>query len=479
MATKMIFTVLALLPLWWLNGCAAVGPDYRTPETAVPAGWSAFLADGVETRAVRDETLAAWWRQLDDPILAELIDRAALGNLDLRQAESRLRQARAERGGEWSRHFPSVNASGSYSRSRTGSGSSAELFQAGLDAAWEIDVFGGTRRAVEAADAGIGASEADLRDVLVSLLAEVALNYIDLRSIQAQLAVATDNLAIQGDSWQLTQWRAEAGLVSVLDVEQARYALEQTRAQVPSLHTALSKAQNTLAVLLALPPGTLNSLLDETGSVPLPPEDITIGLPAEMLRRRPDVRRAERQLAAQTARVGVVTADLYPKITLPGSIGFEALSFGSLLDSNSSRARIAPGFSWNIFDAGRIRSNIEVQNALQEQALLRYEEAVLTALQEVEDALVAFADERQRLEALTTAAAAAERATELAEQQYASGLVDFQVVIESQRSRLNLQSQQVSSEGQVTANLVRLYKSLGGGWEPLSRTLSNEEGVTP
>lgn len=450
----------------WLAGCAAVGPDYRAPDLAAPDRWQADSSAGV-SRDSRPEALAKWWEALNDPLLGQLIEQAVAGNLDLRQARSRVRQARAERGMTQADTLPTVDASGSFSRSRGTSGIISNLYRLGLDASWEADVFGGLRRSVEAADATVEANEANLRDVLVSLLGEVALAYLDVRAYQNQIAVVEKNLATLTETYDLMAWRVEAGQIGQLDVEQARYNLEQTRAQLPSLRTSLNQAKNSLAVLLGRQPGALHALLDEPKPIPAPPSEVAVGVPAETLRQRPDVREAERELAARTATVGVATADLYPKFSLSGSIGLEALSSGKLLSASSRTWRIAPGVDWNIFDAGRIRKNIEVRNALQEQALLSYETTVLEALQEVEDALGAYADERERRASLDLATQAASRAADLARQQYQAGLVDYLTVLETQRSLLSLRQALIESEGKVTGNLVRLYKALGGGWGSL------------
>ena len=262
----------------------------------------------------------------------------------------------------------------------------------------------------------------------------------------------------------MTQWRFEAGLTTQLDVEQAKLNLEQTRAQIPSLQTGLEAAKNRLAVLLGKHPGNLENELAERKSIPTAPLTIAVGVPADVLRNRPDVRKAERQLAAQTARIGVSTADLYPKLSLTGSIGLEALSPGKLFASGNDSYGLSLPISWNLFDAGRVRQNIKVQNALQEQALVRYEAAILSALEEVENALIAYAQEQNRLQALSLAEQAAEKAFDLAKSRYTSGLTDFQVVLDSQRSLLSAQDSRVVSEAQVTADLIGLYKKLGGGW---------------
>jgi len=291
---------------------------------------------------------------------------------------------------------------------------------------------------------------------------------VEARTYQATLAVAEANLKAQQETYQLTRWRYEAGLSDELAVDQARYNLESTRSQIPTLRTGLEGAKNRLAVLAGEPPGTVHGELAESRPIPVIPLEVAIGVPADALRHRPDVRQAERELAAQTARIGVATADLYPKFTLKGSIGLEALSLGNLISTGSRAFSIGPRITWPIFDAGAIRQNIEVQSALQEQALIQYEAVVLSALEEVENALVAYANEQVRRQSLLEAAQAAEQTVNLARTRYASGLIDFQVVLDAERSLLSLQSQLAESDGAVTSNLITLYKVLGGGWIPLT-----------
>jgi multidrug efflux system outer membrane protein len=298
----------------------------------------------------------------------------------------------------------------------------------------------------------------------VSLMAEVALNYVEVRTFQKRLDVAEENLKAQAETYDLTVFRFEAGLASALDMEQAKYNLENTRSQIPTLRIGLEEAKNRLAVLVGTHPGTLHADLSAKKPIPVPSLEIAVGVPAEVLRRRPDIRKAERELAAQTARVGVATAELYPKFSLLGSIGLEALSFGDLFSTRNRSDIIGPSVSWNIFDAGAIRKNIEVQNTLQEQALLKYEAAILNALEDVENALVAYAQDQYRRESLTQATQAAERAVDLALKQYSSGIMDFQDVLEAQRSLLSFQDRLAESDGAVTSNLISLYKALGGGW---------------
>jgi NodT family efflux transporter outer membrane factor (OMF) lipoprotein len=455
-----------------LAGCATVGPDYVPPDVSPPAQWNAQLEGSLTAERVDTQTLAKWWSALNDPTLTNLVDRAIQGNLDLRQAWNRIREARARRGISEAGRFPTIGATGSGKRSRsskeTGSGTERRLYSAGFDASWELDLFGGIRRSIEAAEADLEASQEDLRDVLVSLVAEVALNYVEVRSFQARLSAAEANRDAQEETYTLVRSRFEAGLISRLDVEQAKANLENTRSQVPTLEIGLEQAKNRLGVLLGENPGSIHDELSGREPIPVTPLEVVVGVPADVLRRRPDVRRAERQLAAQTARIGVATADLYPKFTLPGSIGLEALSLGKLFRSDARTYGIGPSITWTIFDAGRIRRNIEVQNALQEKALLDYEGAILTALEDVENALVAYAKEQVRRQSLSEASQASQRAVDLAQSQYFSGLADFQSVLDAQRSLLSLKGQLAESEGQVTSNLIMLYKALGGGWTSMA-----------
>jgi NodT family efflux transporter outer membrane factor (OMF) lipoprotein len=460
-----------LTVLLLLAGCTTVGPDYVPPEVSAPSQWTAQLEGGLTPACMDTQTLANWWATLNDPILSSLIEPAAAGNLDLKEGRARVREARARRGISRADRFPTIGAAGSASWKRgskeTGSGETRDLYTAGFDASWELDLFGGVRRSVESAEAELQASEEDLRDILVSLLAEVALNYVEMRSFQTRLSIAEANLDAQEETYNITQWRFQAGLTTQLDVEQAKYNLEHTRSQIPTFQTGVEQAGNRLAVLLGQHPGFLKDALAQRKAIPVTALEVAVGVPADVLRRRPDVRRAERQLAAQTAQVGVATAQLYPKLSLIGSIGLEALSLGNLFTSGARTSAIGSNIGWTIFDAGRIRQNIRVQTALQEQALIQYEAAVLTALEEVENALVAYADEQVRRRSLVEASRAAQRAVDLARSQYLSGLTDFQSVLDAQRSLLSFKDRLAESEGEVTSNLIILYKALGGGWTSL------------
>ncbi|MGD8469784.1 MAG: efflux transporter outer membrane subunit [Desulfobacterales bacterium] len=463
--------LLAAVIVLVLAACAAVGPDYVPVEPKAPSKWQTDLEDGLNEAPLNPETMAQWWTTINDPQLTSLEQRAVKGNLDLQQARARIREARALRGISQAQLFPTVDTTVSITRNRssesTGTGSTETLYAAGFDAGWELDIFGGLRRAVEAAQADLEASQQQLHDVLVSLLAEVALNYLEVRTFQARLAVTEKNIKAQQETYELNHSRYQAGIISELPVKQALYNLERSRSQIPILQTGLAAAKNRLAVLLGESPGVLDDELEEMKPIPVPPVSVAVGLPAETLRHRPDIRRAERNLAAQTARIGVATADLYPKFRLFGSIGLESLSDDDFLEWSNRTWGIGPGASWNIFDAGAIRQNIEVQTARQEQALIQYESTVLRALEEVEDVLVAYAKVRRRREYLAKATEAARQADLLARDQFSAGLVDFSNVLITQLALLSLEDDLARSEGAATSTLVRLYKALGGGWKSL------------
>jgi multidrug efflux system outer membrane protein len=467
---SLTFLVMMIIALS-LIGCAAVGPNYTRVEPDAPKKWHTELQGGLSASKLNPETMARWWSTLNDEELDSLVARAVKGNLDLKNARSRIREARALRGISKAGLFPTLDAAASASKQRSsensGTGRESKLYTAGFDAGWELDIFGGIRRSVEAAQANLEATQEDLHDVLVSLLAEVALNYVEVRTIQGRLAVTEDNIKTQQETYDLNRSRYEAGIIDELPVQQSLRILETSRSQIPALKTGLEAAKNRLAVLLGEQPGKLHQELAVKRPIPELPKTVVIGIPAETLRHRPDIRRAERNLAAQTARIGVATADLYPKFRLFGTIGLESLSSGDFFEWASRTWRIGPDTSWNIFQGGAIRQNIEVQTARQEQALIQYEAAVLRAQEEVENVLVAYAKEQIRRESLSKAAIAAQRAATVAQDQYQAGLVDFNNVLDAQRALLILQDELNQSNGAMTTNLVRLYKALGGGWTSL------------
>ncbi|MFH0974215.1 MAG: efflux transporter outer membrane subunit [Spirochaetota bacterium] len=473
---KVLFFYMILV-MFFLFGCVTVGPDYVKPEVSSPAGWNNQLIKDSEDKKNNTNSLAEWWKTINDPILSSLIERAVAGNLDVKNAVAKVREARANRGIEEAGYYPAVDATGSATRERNknlkqGSNTNQNLYSTGIDASWEIDLFGGVRRSVEAATATLQARDEDLRNTLVSLLGELTLNYIDVRTYQARIRVAEGNLAAQAETYQLTLWMKEADLSDQLAVEQARYSLESTRSKIPALRIGLEKAMNRISVLIGEQPGKLRGELNKEEPVPVVSPEITIGVPAEVLRNRPDIRSAERELAAQTAKIGVATAELYPKFTLGGSIGLEATT-GISSSSTGLVLSGGPSISWGIFRAGAIRQNIKVQTALQEQALIKYEATVLGALEEVENALKAFAEEQQRKSSLGGTVQAAVKAVELAQYKYKAGLTDFNSVLEAQRSLLSYQDELAQSEGTVVYNLVSLYKALGGGWKSFAPEENN------
>jgi outer membrane protein, multidrug efflux system len=449
-------------------GCATVGPDYVKPDISMSQKWNSPLKDGLKDGTQDKDVLASWWTVFNDPELTSLIQRAAANNLDLKKAEARVREARARRGIAKAGYYPTVDASGSGNRNSTsgdaGGGTTSNLFSLGFDANWELDVFGGVRRSVEAAEASLQSSEESKRDVLVSLMAEVALNYLDARTYQARIAAMESNLKSQDETLQLTEWRYQAGLTDELAVQQAKYNRETTLSEIPPLRTSLEEAANRIAVLLGEQPGRVHGEIMKQQPIPETPSDIAVGVPADVLRQRPDVRKAERDLASQTAQIGVATAELYPKFTLDGSIGLEALEIDSLFSAGNQTAGGGGIISWRIFEAGSIRQNIKVQTTLQEQYLCDYETAVLKALEEVENALVAYAQEQDRKKSLDKAVQSAQLVVKLAQFKYQSGLTDFTDVLVAERSLLSLQDDLAQSEGNITMNVVRLYKALGGGW---------------
>ena len=453
-----------------------VGPDYRRPETPVPAAWNGGATNAVAATAATTNdavALSRWWTVFNDPVLSQLVEQARTNNLDVKQAEARLRKARAQRNLAKAERLPTIDANGSASRSRgsekAGGGGISTMYANGFDASWEADIFGAKRRAVESAQATLESSQEDLRDVMVSLFSEVALNYVEYRSYEARLEITETNLAAQTETYDITRWRQQANLVTQLDVDQARLSLEQTRAGLPALQTGRDQAEHQIATLLGLAPGSVKALLEGRRlTVPVAVSELAVGVPADVVRRRPDVRKTERELAAQTAEIGVAEAARYPDLTLSGSVGLEALKSGDLYTWGARTASGALKAGWTLFDGGQIRQKIAVQTALQEEKLGAYEASVLTALKEVENALTAYANEQNRRRALRDAVVAGQSAFGLARDKYASGLIDFQTVLSTQQSLLTVQDTLASSEAEVTSDLIRLYKALGGGWNPLA-----------
>jgi NodT family efflux transporter outer membrane factor (OMF) lipoprotein len=398
-------------------------------------------------------------------MLTSLVQRAVEANLDLKLAEARVRQARAARGIAVSGLGPQVNASALYSYSGTAAGT-ADLYRTGFDAAWELDIFGGVRRSVEAATANLEATIDARLNTLVTVTAEVAVNYVDIRSFQEQIAIAQRNLKAQQHSADLTRQRFQAGLVSGLDVADANAQVATTAAQIPVLEQAAQQAIYSLSVLLGHEPGALLAELTPPAAVPAGPPAVPVGVPSELLRRRPDILQAEAEIHAATADIGVATADLFPHISLTGDVGTQGNKFASLGDWSNRFWSVGPSATWAIFSTGRIRSNIEVQKALEEQSLIAYRQTVLTALQDVENALIASAKEQEHYRLLTQAVTANRKAVELATSLYTQGQTDFLNVLQAQGSLYASETALALSTRTVSTNLVALYKAVGGGWNP-------------
>jgi NodT family efflux transporter outer membrane factor (OMF) lipoprotein len=468
LARSLMLPALALL----IAGCM-VGPDYQPPDDAAPSTWVGLTEQSSAAPSIathQTPSIAAWWRTFNDPQMTALVDEALAANLDLQLAAARLRQARAARGVVAGGVWPILGASGSYQRTRSTVGgesvpSTRNVYQVGFDAAWELDLFGGIRRNIEAATADIEAAREDLRDAQVSLIAEVSLNYIQLRGLQQQIAIAQRNLQAQQHTADITRQRQQAGFVSRLDVVNAEAQVATTQAQIPELETATRQAIFALSALLARPPGDLLHELTETQPLPVTPPVVPVGLPSHLLRRRPDIRRAEAHIHAATAQIGVATADLFPKISLTGSVSWQSNLLQHWISKPHLSSALGPTLQWAIFQGGSVVSNIRLQEALRDQAFLTYRKAVITAFQDVENALVAFAKEWEHRQALTDAVTANREAVRLATLLYTQGQSDFLSLLNAQRSLYISEDALVRSNQATAADLIALYKALGGGWE--------------
>jgi multidrug efflux system outer membrane protein len=471
---------LALFAILLLSGCFAVGPDYERPKIPVPQQWSETTAATNSQPAQPDK----WWKNFNDPVLDKLISEAIASNLDLKLALERVKDARVLRTATIAAGLPSLTAKSNVSRRFNNSSSSASqsggtgsaiggvgvgnqlinIFQLGFDAQWELDFFGGVRRAVEAADATIDVEVENSRDVLVTLLGEVARNYIELRANQQLVAITRENLHAQQETQELTQIRQQAGLASMLEVTQAQALAATTQAQLPNYETAVKQSIHALSVLLGKEPGALVVRLDRQGAIPAVAANVITNLPSELLQRRPDIRRAERQLAVANASVGVATAELYPKVNLAAFIGLQNTTITDFTPIGKSWSA-ASSLTMPIFNWGKLNANIKSKKAQFEQTFLTYQSTVLSAFKEVEDALIAYSKEQERHKALAKAVEANQLAVQLADERYQKGLTAFLDVLTNQTALYQAQSLLVSSESALSSNLVALYKALGGGWQ--------------
>lgn len=464
-ARRMVAAVAVLA----LSGCM-VGPDFHRPSAPVPAGWIGSAPEApAPAVAPGVVTLAGWWRLFDDPVLTELIDRAVRANLEVLQAQARVRQARAAVQGAASFLWPTVNTSGSARRTRTpgfqgNRGNIDVLYEAGFDASWELDVFGGVRRDIEASEADLAAAREELGDVLVSLTGEVAQTYIDLRSFQERIAIARGNLETQRRNVRITRQRFEAGFVSGLDVANAEAQAATTASVIPLLESAARQAIYRLSILLGRDPAALLTELETPAPLPLQPPTVPLGLPSDLLRRRADIRRAEARAHAASARVGVATADLYPRFTIGASAGLTSTDGIGSIGLGNRFWSIGPVIDWNLFDAGRSRATIEQRRAVEDESVLAFQRTVLTALQEVENALIASSKEQEHRDELVRAVAGNRRALDLALRLYTNGQTDFLSVLQAERALFLTEDELAQSTGTVLTQMVALYKALGGGW---------------
>lgn len=466
-----------------LTGCWAVGPDYHRPDLSAPAAWS--QDQGPTHRPDRLEE-TAWWKAFGDPTLNELIARGLAGNLDIAQARARVRQARADIAATRAGFFPAIDATGSSTSGGSGavqggaasttafsntnsdtvSASGQTSFTAGFDAGWELDVFGGRRRAFESATAAYQADIEAVHGARLTLIGDVATSYVALRAAQEQLDIARKNAAAQQQNVAVTRERYRLGLISAVDVAQAEGQAASTAADIPSLTSTVKQSIHRLGILLGLPPESLLSLLSAPKPLPaLPASLLPTGLPSDLLARRPDLREAERKLAAASADIGVATAELYPTFDLTAGLGLRGAMPSTIVGFSTWYWSVIPGVSWPIFDAGKIRAAVEKKKALYDEALAGYKATFHTALEDVENALAAYYAERKRERQLAASVAAYQEALDVDNLRYSRGLTTFLTVLTDQASLYGAETALSTSRANLRTDLVRLYKALGGGWK--------------
>ncbi len=466
----------------FLNGCAAVGPDFQKPSAPVAIDWIEQKDSRVKSEAA---DYSRWWTVFDDPVLNSLIELAYRQNPSLQVAGLRVLEARAQLGIAVGNLFPQqqqVTAAYTYNQTSQNAPNTAggaqlsyQTYNYGINAAWELDFWGKFRRGIESADASLLASIASYDDALVSLTGDVASTYVQIRIYEERLQVARENVEIQKQSLDLTEARYKYGAVTELDVQQARALLYDTQSQIPVLEVGWRQAQNTLCILLGMPPSDLQEMLGGPKPIPTAPAEVVVGIPAELLLRRPDIRSAELQAAAQSAQIGVAKADLFPKVSLTGSFGFLSSnssvtrtggsSFADLFSWKSFTMTTGPSIEWPVLNYGRITNNIRVQDARFQQALVNYQNTVLLAAQEVENALVAYLQAQDQTTFLTQSVKAAKRAVDLSLIQYREGAVDYTRVLNALQSLVQEQDRLTQSRGSIPTDLIALFKALGGGWQ--------------
>lgn len=467
-----------------LVGCALVGPDFVVPSAPIKDHWvRTAVADHAEYSGVSEQRQPSieWWRRLDDPTLNKLVGMAYQQNLTVRMAAVRIYQARAQLGIVVGDRFPQSQKVGAGFKKERVSDEVGILkdistvidvdpaFQEwtiGFDAGWELDLWGQVRRGIESATANLVAKIADYDDILVTVTGDVATVYVTIRELQEELALARKNVNLQADSLRITKLRLKNGVTTELDVDEATALINATKAEVPAIEADLAKAKNALAILLGVPPGNIDSLINRPGAIPRPPAAIGIGVPVDLLRRRPDIRAAEMRAAAQAAQIGVAKADLYPQFGISGAIGVAASDFSDLFTGKAFTGLINPGIQWNILNYGRIRNNVRVQDAKYQELIVDYQQTVLKAYAEVEDALTAFLKAKQQALYLSRSVTAAQKATRIALAQYQDGTADYTRVLNTQTAALHTEQRLVAARAAVVTNLVAVYKGLGGGWQP-------------
>ncbi|MEX0793598.1 MAG: efflux transporter outer membrane subunit [Pirellulaceae bacterium] len=470
--TVLCCPVWGMLALAMLSTGCLVGPDHCDPGAPFADNWRQPLPEGVTNQP---DNSIAWWTKFDDPVLSQLVLNTTQQNLTLGEAMERINEARAQRGVARGGLFPDIFATAGFTHQKFSDNGSPfgipgfsspafDIWSTGLTSSWEIDVFGALRRTVEAADADIDVSIEEHNALLVSLQGEVGAAYIQARTLEQRILITQRNVNLQRRSVEITEDRLEAGTVSRLDVEQAKSNLFRTESALPLLGQELDQVFHRLSVLQGTPPQDLTEEILANKALPRLPQDIDVGLPIDLIRQRPDIRSAERQLAAQAARIGIATADLYPRFTLNGTFTVDATKVSKWFRSDSLAFSVGPAMRWNILSFGRVRNNIEVNRARWRQLVFAYQQSVLDASAEVEDALALYRHSLDRAEALRQAAEAARMAAEISEEQYRGGIIPFQTLLDAQRFQAELEDQYVESLGQIYASVIQLYQSLGGGW---------------
>ena len=475
-ALRLLLCLLAVIvclsgctsPAQWRANGFKVGPEYHRAPAPVGDGW----IDGDNSKVISSETdYSFWWTAFNDPMLDHLEAVAEAQNLSLKSAGMRILEARARlavvRGNLWPQQ---QQAYGDYARIKMSETNAVpgvigafDFWDVGANLSWELDFWGRFRRAIESSEADLNAEIENYDDVLVILQAEVATAYIQLRSFEESLNLTKANVELQKRTLRLAEVRLKSGAVTELDVTQAKENLANTESLIPVQEQFIRTTQNALCVLLGVPPRDLEAELGES-TIPEPPTDVVVGIPADLLRRRPDVRSAEREAASQSAKIGIAEADFYPRIAITGFIGLESANFSTLIDQRSWAGSIGPGFRWDILNYGRILNNVRAEEAKFYQLIVNYQNAALEANREVEDAITAFLKVQERIASLAEAVDAATRSVELADTQYGEGAVDFQRVVDSQRVLVSRQNALAQARGQVGVNLVTIYKAIGGGW---------------